>query len=388
MIYVIGPGHGGPGLVAQHLPGRPLHRTLSRHRAQTARDCSACSASSPGRTAFRATSRPKRPARSMKAANWAIRSRTPMARRSTIRDLIVACIIGDGEAETGALAASWHSNKFLNPARDGAVLPILHLNGYKIANPTRAGAHRPRGADRSAARLRLRTALRRRRRSGRSCIKALPATLDTILARIRDIQSEARRTATPAAVERPRWPHDRVPHAQGLDGAEIRRRQARRRHVAGPPGADRRFQEARTSAAARRLAAELPPARTVRRATAASATSSRRSRRPAIAAWAPIRTPTAASCWSRSRCRISATTRSGYPRRASVKAEATRVLGEIPARRHEAQSRQAELPAVRARRDRLQPAGGGVRGVGQGLDGRYRRRSMSIWPSTAGSWRC
>src|SRR5437016_3140190 len=51
-------------------------------------------------------------------------------------DLIVACVIGDGEAETGPLATSWHSNKFLNPARDGAVLPILHLNGYKIANPT------------------------------------------------------------------------------------------------------------------------------------------------------------------------------------------------------------------------------------------------------------
>jgi len=51
-------------------------------------------------------------------------------------DLLVACVVGDGEAETGALAASWHSNKFLNPATDGAVLPILHLNGYKIANPT------------------------------------------------------------------------------------------------------------------------------------------------------------------------------------------------------------------------------------------------------------
>ncbi|OOK73975.1 XFP N-terminal domain protein [Mycobacterium kansasii] len=51
-------------------------------------------------------------------------------------DLVVACVIGDGEAETGPLAASWHSNKFLNPAIDGAVLPILHLNGYKIANPT------------------------------------------------------------------------------------------------------------------------------------------------------------------------------------------------------------------------------------------------------------
>src|SRR5690606_28717036 len=51
-------------------------------------------------------------------------------------DLVVACVIGDGEAETGPLAASWLGNTFLNPARDGAVLPILHLNGYKIANPT------------------------------------------------------------------------------------------------------------------------------------------------------------------------------------------------------------------------------------------------------------
>src|SRR5690606_11837074 len=51
-------------------------------------------------------------------------------------DLLVAVVVGDGEAETGALATSWHSNKFLNPIRDGAVLPILHLNGYKIDNPT------------------------------------------------------------------------------------------------------------------------------------------------------------------------------------------------------------------------------------------------------------
>ncbi len=51
-------------------------------------------------------------------------------------DLLAACVVGDGEAETGPLAASWHSNKFLNPVRDGSVLPILHLNGYKIANPT------------------------------------------------------------------------------------------------------------------------------------------------------------------------------------------------------------------------------------------------------------
>ena len=56
--------------------------------------------------------------------------------------LIVACVVGDGERETGPLAASWHSNKFLNPVRDGAVLPFLHLNGYKIANPTVLGRMR------------------------------------------------------------------------------------------------------------------------------------------------------------------------------------------------------------------------------------------------------
>src|SRR5207244_10884261 len=54
-------------------------------------------------------------------------------------DLLACCVVGDGESETGPLAASWHSNKFINPARDGAVLPILHLNGYKIANPTMLG---------------------------------------------------------------------------------------------------------------------------------------------------------------------------------------------------------------------------------------------------------
>ena len=56
-------------------------------------------------------------------------------------DLIVTVVVGDGEAETGPLATSWHSNKFLNPIRDGAVLPVLHLNGYKIANPTISRAH-------------------------------------------------------------------------------------------------------------------------------------------------------------------------------------------------------------------------------------------------------
>jgi xylulose-5-phosphate/fructose-6-phosphate phosphoketolase len=143
------------------------------------------------------------PGRFMRAANWAILWPTPMALRSTIPDLIVSCVIGDGEAETGALATSWHSNKFLNPARDGAVLPILHLNGFKIANPTvlarisreeltdllRGYGYDPHFVEGSDPVL---------------VHQSLAATLDTLLARIREIQAAAR--AAGAKPERPRWP--------------------------------------------------------------------------------------------------------------------------------------------------------------------------------------
>jgi xylulose-5-phosphate/fructose-6-phosphate phosphoketolase len=118
-------------------------------------------------------------------------------------DLIVACIIGDGEAETGPLAASWHSNKFLNPARDGAVLPILHLNGFKIANPT------------VPARISREELINLLRGYGyepyvvEGDVPAkvhldLAAALDEAVAFIHKVQSAAR--AAPDAVVRPRWP--------------------------------------------------------------------------------------------------------------------------------------------------------------------------------------
>ena len=81
-------------------------------------------------------------------------------------DLLVCCVVGDGEAETGPLATSWHSNKFLNPARDGAVLPILHLNGYKIANPTVLGRMTDEELTRLFTRIRLQAVFRRRPRAG------------------------------------------------------------------------------------------------------------------------------------------------------------------------------------------------------------------------------
>jgi len=117
-------------------------------------------------------------------------------------DLIVATVVGDGEAETGPLATSWHSNKFLNPIRDGAVLPILHLNGYKIANPTILARISPEelealfkgygwtpyvveGDDPPVVH------------------RLMAATLERCITEIRTIQAEQRRTGI---VTRPRWP--------------------------------------------------------------------------------------------------------------------------------------------------------------------------------------
>ena len=108
----------------------------TRHHPRRRRACASCSASSPSRAASPATSRPRRRARSTRAASSATRSSHAYGAAFDNPDLLVCCVVGDGEAETGPLATSWHSNKFLDPARDGAVLPILHLNGYKIANPT------------------------------------------------------------------------------------------------------------------------------------------------------------------------------------------------------------------------------------------------------------
>jgi len=117
-------------------------------------------------------------------------------------DLIVACVVGDGEAETGPLATAWHSNKFVNPVRDGAVLPILNLNGYKIANPTilarisheelealfRGYGYTPHFVEGS---------------DPAEMHQKMAATLDQVMAQIRRIQREARESGK---AERPRWP--------------------------------------------------------------------------------------------------------------------------------------------------------------------------------------
>jgi xylulose-5-phosphate/fructose-6-phosphate phosphoketolase len=118
-------------------------------------------------------------------------------------DLLALCVVGDGEAETGPLAASWHSNKFLNPVRDGAVLPVLHLNGYKIANPTVLA--RIPGEELRALLEGYGYAPRFVEGSDPEAMHGLmAATLDEVLDEIAAIQARAR--ADGAEAERPRWP--------------------------------------------------------------------------------------------------------------------------------------------------------------------------------------
>ncbi|HEX6518962.1 MAG TPA: phosphoketolase family protein [Streptosporangiaceae bacterium] len=135
MIYVCGPGHGGPGMVANsYLEGTysELYPAITRDAAGMAKLFKQFSF--PGGIPSHAA--PETPGSIHEGGELGYSLAHAYGAAFDNPDLIVACVIGDGEAETGPLAGSWHSNKFLNPARDGAVLPILHLNGYKIANPT------------------------------------------------------------------------------------------------------------------------------------------------------------------------------------------------------------------------------------------------------------
>src|SRR6202167_4438194 len=135
MIYVTGPGHGGPGMVAStYLEGTysELYPHITRDAAGMARLFRQFSF--PGGIPSHVA--PETPGSIHEGGELGYSLVHAEGAAFDNPDLIVACVIGDGEAETGPLAASWHSNKFLDPAQDGAVLPILHLNGYKIANPT------------------------------------------------------------------------------------------------------------------------------------------------------------------------------------------------------------------------------------------------------------
>ncbi|MGB3536597.1 MAG: phosphoketolase family protein [Mesorhizobium sp.] len=202
MIYICGPGHGGPGVVANTY----LEGTYSEIYPDVSCDepglCKLFRQFSfPGGIPSHAASETPGSIHEGGELGYALAHAYGAAFDNP--DLVVACVIGDGEAETGALAASWHSNKFLNPVHDGAVLPILHLNGYKIANPTVLGriegeelrsllvgyGHEPffvEGDD------------------PRDMHRKMAATVDAALDRIAEIQHAARQSGK--VTQRPRWP--------------------------------------------------------------------------------------------------------------------------------------------------------------------------------------
>ncbi|MBN8907319.1 MAG: phosphoketolase, partial [Rhodospirillales bacterium] len=135
MIYITGPGHGGPALVANaYLEGTysEVYPNISQDEEGMKRLFTQFSF--PGGIPSHVA--PETPGSIHEGGELGYAISHAFGAAFDNPDLIVACVVGDGEAETGPLATSWHSNKFLNPATDGAVLPILHLNGYKIANPT------------------------------------------------------------------------------------------------------------------------------------------------------------------------------------------------------------------------------------------------------------
>jgi len=201
VIYVTGPGHGGPGLVANtYLEG--TYSELYPNIPQTEEGLKKLfkQFSFPGGIPSHVA--PETPGSIHEGGELGYSIAHAYGAAFDNPDLLVCCVVGDGEAETGPLAASWHSNKFLNPIRDGAVLPILHLNGYKIANPTILS----RLTDAELTQLFTGYGYKPYFVEGHepeTMHQLMARTLDTIIAEIHDIQNGARtgqRTSLPA------WP--------------------------------------------------------------------------------------------------------------------------------------------------------------------------------------
>lgn len=201
IIYVTGPGHGGPGLVANTY----LEGTYNEMYPNITQDEEGMKKlfkqfSFPGGIPSHVA--PETPGSINEGGELGYSLVHAYGAVFDNPDLLVACVIGDGEAETGALAASWHSNKFLNPVHDGAVLPILHLNGYKIANPTvlaripkdeleqlfRGYGYKPYFVEGDVP---------------EEVHQLLAKTLETVVNEIKQIQNEARSNGF---TKRPQWP--------------------------------------------------------------------------------------------------------------------------------------------------------------------------------------
>jgi xylulose-5-phosphate/fructose-6-phosphate phosphoketolase len=215
-IYVTGPGHGGPGIVANtYLEGTytELYPHITKDEAGLAKLFRQFSF--PGGIPSHAA--PETPGSIHEGGELGYSLAHAYGAAFDNPDLIVACVIGDGESETGPLAGSWHSNKFLDPARDGAVLPILHLNGYKIANPTVLARI---GGDELGALLRgYGYAVHTVEGDEPDLVhQQLAATMDTVIGEIKAIQRRARRDGD---LTRPAWPVIVLKTPKGWTGPKV-----------------------------------------------------------------------------------------------------------------------------------------------------------------------
>lgn len=201
MIYIAGPGHGGPGLVANtYLEGTysEIYPNISADERGMKKLFTQFSF--PGGVPSHVA--PETPGSIHEGGELGYALAHAYGAVFDNPDLIAACVVGDGEAETGPLATSWHSNKFLNPVHDGAVLPILHLNGYKIANPTVLS----RLDDKELENLFIGYGYKPYFVEGsdpEAMHQLMAATLDTIFSEIKSIQAQAR---TNGFTKRPQWP--------------------------------------------------------------------------------------------------------------------------------------------------------------------------------------
>jgi len=200
-IYICGPGHGGPGMVANaYLEGTYTELYPNIRQNEDGLHKLFRQFSFPGGIPSHAA--PETPGSIHEGGELGYSLSHASGAAFDNPDLLVCCVVGDGEAETGPLATSWHINKFLNPARDGAVLPILHLNGYKIANPTVLG----RMTDNDLTKLFSGYGWKPYFLEGHEpeqMHQLMAATLDHIVEEIRGIQSEARESKE---TNLPEWP--------------------------------------------------------------------------------------------------------------------------------------------------------------------------------------
>jgi xylulose-5-phosphate/fructose-6-phosphate phosphoketolase len=201
VIYITGPGHGGPGLVANTY----LEGTYSEVYPDVSEDTSGMRRlfkqfSFPGGIPSHVA--PEVPGSIHEGGELGYALSHAFGAAFDNPDLIAACVVGDGEAETGPLATSWHSNKFLDPATDGAVLPILHLNGYKISNPSLLARIEPEELESLLVGYGWRPYVVEGY-DPEAMHQCMAAALDAALDDIAEIQREARTTGES---HRPRWP--------------------------------------------------------------------------------------------------------------------------------------------------------------------------------------